>query len=380
MNFSNPLTDFRNYVNTLNLTNAQVTGTIFATGLSSDAPTWTVSGSSGNTISAQLEILANSSVSIFTVNVAHDTAGTDLLWTGNIVSFSDNATFVKDGPGKMVYTGVNSYNGPTTVAGGTLQIGNGGASGNLANGAVTNNAILAFSRSDAPAVADAISGTGSVTQLGPGTLYLNGVNSYTGGTTVSAGVLGGSGMTGAVSVAAGAGIEGGFAGVGTLTLASLTYSGSGRLNITPTLANVPLIVTGNNSLTAGGGGGSVAVNAPAVVVTSGTYAVVQYSGAIQGAGFPAFTVGTVPPGRSATYSLVNNPGEIDLHIAVTPVIWTGSASTAWNEPDTIGPPKNWTFNGSATNFSPTTLCNSTIAPPRAAPSTSATATSCRPPC
>jgi autotransporter-associated beta strand protein len=350
LNFSNPLTDFRNYVNTLNLTNAQVTGTIFGTGLSSDSPTWTVSGSSGNTISAQLEIVANSSVSVFTVNVAHDTAGTDLLWTGNIVQFSSGATFVKNGPGKMVYTGVNSYNGPTTVSAGTLQIGNGGASGNLANGNVTTNATLAFSRSDAFPVADAISGSGSVTQLGPGTVYLNGANSYTGGTTVKAGVLGGSGTTGAVTVAAGAGIEGGFAGVGTLTLASLTYSGSGGLNITPLPANVPLIVSGANSLTPSGGVGSVAVNAPAVVVTTGTYPVLQYSGAIQGTGFPAFTLGTMPPGRSATYGLVNNPGEIDLHIVVTPVIWTGSASTAWNQPDTIGLPKNWTFNGSATNF------------------------------
>ena len=139
LNFSNPLTDFRNYVNTLNLNNAQVTGTIFGTGLSSDSPTWTVSGSSGNTISAQLEIVENSSNSVFTVNVAHDTAGTDLLWTGNIVEFSAGATFVKDGPGKMVYTGANSYNGPTTISAGTLQIGNGGASGNLANGNVTNN-------------------------------------------------------------------------------------------------------------------------------------------------------------------------------------------------------------------------------------------------
>ena len=38
-------------------------------------------------------------------------------------------------------------------------------------------------------VTPAISGSGNVTKLGPGTTYLNGSNSYSGGTTISAGVL-----------------------------------------------------------------------------------------------------------------------------------------------------------------------------------------------
>ena len=50
--------------------------------------------------------------------------------------------------------------------------------------------------------------------------------------------------------------------------------------------------------------------------------------------------------------LVNNPGEIDLNVVVTPVIWTGSTSTAWNASDTLPLPGNWTFSGSATNFLP----------------------------
>ena len=103
LNFSNPIANFRNYVNTLNLTNAQVTGTSFAVGLNNSSPAWTVSGSAGNTIAPQLQILNNGNAT-FTVTVAHDTAGIDLLWSGDIVSFSDGATFVKDGPGKMVYT------------------------------------------------------------------------------------------------------------------------------------------------------------------------------------------------------------------------------------------------------------------------------------
>ena len=69
---------------------------------------------------------------------------------------------------------------------------------------------------------------------------------------------------------------------------------------------MPLIVTGSNSLTVSGGAGSVAVNVSRRRLTSGTYPVLQYSGAIQGTGFPAFTLGTYPAGRMRG---VQRPGE-----------------------------------------------------------------------
>jgi autotransporter-associated beta strand protein len=216
----------------------------------------------------------------------------------------------------------------------------------------------------------ALSGGGSLSKVGTGSLTLWGANTYTGGTkvnagvlnvdgslagavTVNGGILGGSGSAGTVSVAAGGGIQGGYAGAGTLTLASLAYSGSGVLNIVPTPSNVPVIVSGSNSLTVSGGAGSVAVNVISPPVTSGAAPVIRYSGAIQGTGFSAFTLGTTPAGRSVSYgSLVNNPGEIDLNVVVTPVIWTGSTSTAWLATDTLPAPGNWTFNGGATDFLP----------------------------
>jgi autotransporter-associated beta strand protein len=93
------------------------------------------------------------------------------------------------GAGTTILTGTNTYAGVTTIAAGTLQIGNGGTTGTLGTGAVTNNATLAFNRSDTLIVASAISGTGVLNQIGGGTTILTGINTYTGATTVNAGTL-----------------------------------------------------------------------------------------------------------------------------------------------------------------------------------------------
>ena len=59
----------------------------------------------------------------------------------------------------------------------------------LGGGAITDNASLVFSRSDAVTLNNAISGSGSVTQNGTGTLTLSGVDGYSGGTYLAAGQL-----------------------------------------------------------------------------------------------------------------------------------------------------------------------------------------------
>ena len=75
-------------------------------------------------------------------------------------------------------TGINNYTGITTISAGTLQVGNGGATGSLGSGAVVNNSTLRFNRSDAVTVSNTISGSGTLVQQGSGALTLNGVNSY----------------------------------------------------------------------------------------------------------------------------------------------------------------------------------------------------------
>ena len=96
-------------------------------------------------------------------------------------------TITKGGPGTTVLTGNNTYTGTTTITNGTLQLGNGGASGAIGPGAVINNGTLAFDRSDARTFGNEISGTGSLAQRGAGTTVLTGDNTYSGGTSISAG-------------------------------------------------------------------------------------------------------------------------------------------------------------------------------------------------
>ena len=101
--------------------------------------------------------------------------------------------------GVVILTGASTYTGGTTIAAGTLQLGNGGATGSIV-GNVTDNGVLAFDRSDVSTFAGVVSGTGSLSQIGSGTTILTAANTYAGGTTISAGTLqlGNGGNTGSI--------------------------------------------------------------------------------------------------------------------------------------------------------------------------------------
>ncbi|CAN5621201.1 hypothetical protein BH09VER1_BH09VER1_13680 [soil metagenome] len=118
-----------------------------------------------------------------TVNFNH--TGTFTL----AMPMSGSITVNKLGLGTTVFTGSNSYVGTTTISGGTLQIGIGGTAGTLGTGAVVDNSNLLLVRGGLFTVANDISGTGSLQQLGTGTTVLTGNNNYSGTTTLTKGVL-----------------------------------------------------------------------------------------------------------------------------------------------------------------------------------------------
>ncbi|KAA0178600.1 autotransporter outer membrane beta-barrel domain-containing protein, partial [Cupriavidus gilardii] len=120
----------------------------------------------------------------------NDTLGVDnaLAFTLDSASVSDFETLNKTSAGVLTLTGDHAYSGGTSIAGGTVQVGDGTTNGSL-TGDVSNAGTLAFNRSDEYTFGGAISGTGAVNQLGSGTTILTAANSYTGATNVQGGTL-----------------------------------------------------------------------------------------------------------------------------------------------------------------------------------------------
>ena len=106
------------------------------------------------------------------------------------LAVSGNGSLVQLGTGALILTGSNTYSGQTTISTGTLQVGSGGTTGSInSTSGVSDSGVLEFDRSDNITFSPAISGSGGLVQAGTGTLILTGSNTYSGGTTISAGTL-----------------------------------------------------------------------------------------------------------------------------------------------------------------------------------------------
>lgn len=110
-------------------------------------------------------------------------------FSGSIENGVGTLNLVKMGTGTTTLSGANNYSGTTTINAGTLQIGNGGTTGTLGLGNVSDNSHLVFDRSDNIAFSGNISGTGDLEKFGAGDLTLHGMQSYTGATTIHEGTL-----------------------------------------------------------------------------------------------------------------------------------------------------------------------------------------------
>jgi autotransporter-associated beta strand protein len=214
----------------------------------------------------------------------------DLIIGGAIGEVTSGLGIVKSGPAALILTGANTYGGQTLIQDGSLQVGDGGATGNLGTNAIVNNGSLTFNRSGALSYGSVISGTGSVTVTGSGTITFQGAaaHSYTGVTAVKAGELQ-LGKTAAVnSVPGPLEIGDGLGGAGADTVKLLTanqildtatvlINSSGRLNLNG-------FAEAFRSLgDLGAGGGSVTLGAGTVTLTN-LAGSLSFSGVIEGAG------------------------------------------------------------------------------------------------
>jgi fibronectin-binding autotransporter adhesin len=179
----------------------------------------------------------------------------------------------KSGAGTLLLPGANSYSGITKVsagvldvqtpaalgsnlsvtvaAAGTLQIDGAGLDfnktlnlkGTLASPNGSNtwsgkiSTLAATSRVSVGAgqsltLSGVISGLGKLTEVGAGSLIVSGLNTYTGGTTVSSGTLGGGGKIGSLAVKSGATLAPSTTTTQILSTGSVTFSAGSTFAVT----------------------------------------------------------------------------------------------------------------------------------------------------
>lgn len=158
-----------------------------------------------------------------------------------------NSGFTKTGAGTMVLSQNNTFSGGITISGGTLQVGNGGSTGNLGTGlgVVSNSGTLLFNKTGISTLGNNVAGSGTVSNIVSGsTLILTGANSY-----------------GATNISTGATIQVGEGGsAGTLGTGSVTNNGTLTFNLSSNY-NLTNAVSGSGALIKNGGGTVTLANA-----------------------------------------------------------------------------------------------------------------------
>jgi fibronectin-binding autotransporter adhesin len=174
---------------TVNLASAVVNAGGFLAVVDSSTTTLTSLSGAGT-------IIRNGGTGLISLVVGGGTFGGSIFQTngaGDAYNPSLGAmSLTKTSANTLVLSGSNAYAGTTTINQGVLQIGNNGVTGSLPSSAISGSsgATLAFSRTDnyGGNFANTISG-GLGVRVNSGTLTLSAANTYTGATTVSAGVL-----------------------------------------------------------------------------------------------------------------------------------------------------------------------------------------------
>jgi len=221
-------------------------------GFSTDGPgQLTVSAGGAVEVSLNTVIGANEpglGPSIVTVTGAGSSLKTGSLAIGSLCGCYEGTLNIADG------AIVTSTNGTEIGSLGILNLGTGGLGGTLLTPTIANDGAIVANFTDVITLAANISGGGTLTKQGPGTLFLTGTSTYTGATSVdggklavngsitsevtvnAGGTLGGSGSVGATTINSGGALAPGNS-IGTITInGSLTFVGAGNyiVEVSPT--------------------------------------------------------------------------------------------------------------------------------------------------
>lgn len=243
-----------------------------------------------------------------TTSFSAGATGGAIVYLKNRLAFQ-NSTVTLSAAAKLIFDNSVSANAFTF---GGLAASSAGTGSNLAlqnDDASTPIALTVGGNHSSTTYKGVLSGGGSLSKTGSGTLILTATNTYTGNTTVNAGTLqvdgstaspttvnngatlAGSGLVNAaVTVDTGGSVT---PGAGNLTVSSLTFNGSGTLNV-GTLSSFTSVaaIKVNNALTASGGAAAVTIHLPTAPGFNGIYHLIQFGSGP--ANTNGFTLGTVP--------------------------------------------------------------------------------------
>ncbi len=242
---------------------------------------------------------------------------------GGAGQISGTTALTKTNSGTLTLLTANNYSGATIIGQGTLQLGNGTTFGSVGTNIILNTGSLVLDLPGNNTFANVISGSGSVAQAGPGVLTLSASNSYSGGTTISAGTLqlSSSGWFG----------SGNITDYGTLTFnrsvnsaISASISGSGSVSLT---GSGTITLSGNNTYNNG-----TTISAGTLLVNSSAGSgpvVVNSSGTLGGGGTIAGAVtinsgGTLSPGNPVGTFTINS--DLTVNSGATMNLTLGSGS------------------------------------------------------
>ena len=281
--------------------------------------TWSVNGqlrfdADNLTINASRTLNLHTSGQIMPINVQS--------FNGTIAGVvSGPGTLVKQGTGTLTLTNVNTYTGNTTISAGTLTIGDPGQlnSGSYA-GTIADNAALIYNSSAAQTLTGVISGTGTLTQNGPGTLTLNDsavANTYTGDTFINGGTL----------TLTGTGVAGGTNKLASGTVwvnpgATLNLAAAGQFNYG---AGTPAVVLNNSTLAMTDGQYNYIKN---LTLTNGATWALGTGSSINGLTGANFSLTNITSQASAnTSTITSRGGAISASSGVTFNVGRGTAAS-----------------------------------------------------